>query len=145
MRLRKTIKIDETEFVVRELTIREIIDYFQNLTNKAESETIDEEQTGEATDTFKFFKDEIQVLLNLALESTHTVEDLIKMAPSELKKLYTTFEEVNEVFFGIAAQMGLQALLKDLKNQIRTEFLEVLVNSSSAAIKKSLITVTPTS
>ena len=61
MRVRKTIKIDKDEYVIRELSLRQIIDYFQELTNADKEEE-------ETTDTLGFFQKEIQALLDLALE-----------------------------------------------------------------------------
>lgn len=146
MRVRDTIKIGETEFVVLELTIRQIIDYFQELMTRAESEDKNEEVVeSEAKDTFNFFKGEIQVLIDLALEGDYKVEDFLDFRPSDLEDLYNKFKDVNKSFFDIAAKLGLQVLLQDLTKMIQKEFSVMLVSSSSAAIKKSLTTVTPTS
>ncbi len=139
MRERRKVTIGDKEYEVLELTLREIIVYFQELTGKAEDE---EEQ---ATDTLDFFKSEIQTLLNLALEGDHKVDDFLEFTPSRLKKLYTTFKEANEVFFDTAEKMGLHKTLEGIINLIRSEFSDLLVSSSSTAIKKSLTTGTPTS
>lgn len=139
MRERKRITIEDKEYVVRELTLREIINYFQELIGSAE------ESETKATDTLTYFKGEIQTLLNLALEGNYKVEDFLDFTPSVLKKLYDTFKEANQVFFDTAATMGLQRTLQAIKDSIQLEFSDLLVSSSKAAIQKSLTTGTPTS
>jgi len=140
MRVRKEIEIAEKEYVVRELTLREIIDYFQELTN--ESNKGEEEST---TDTLAYFKGEIQTLLTLALEGDHKVEDFLEFTPSAIQSLYEGFKDVNKVFFDTAAKVGIDNILTEVSSMIRTEFSNLLVNSSNAAIKKSLIMDSPTS
>jgi len=138
MRVRKTIKIDKDEYVIRELSLRQIIDYFQELTNADKEEE-------ETTDTLGFFQKEIQALLDLALEGDYKVEDLIDLAPSELKLLYDEFKEVNKVFFDTAAQIGVTEVMEEIRLTIQSEFSGLLVNSSKAAITRSLTTDSPTS
>lgn len=141
MRVRKEIKIGEVGFVVLELTLRQIIDYFQSLTNAAEVDDAEEE----TNDTMSFFKTEIHTLLNLALEGDHKVDDFLDFRPSELKEIYDSFKEVNEVFFDTAAQLGIAEVLDSMKSLIQSEFSDLLVSSSKAAITRSLTTGTPTS
>lgn len=141
MRVRKTIKIDKDEYVIRELTLREIIKYFQDLVNTAEKD----KDKVDTPDTLNFMKDEIQVLLNLALEGNYKVEDLMDLAPSELKLLYDEFKEVNKVFFDTAAQMGMAQAMGSVLHLIQSEFSALLVNSSKAAITRSSSTGSPTS
>lgn len=140
MRVRKEIKIGEAEYVVLELTLRQIIDYFQSLTTAAEKDA--EEETN---DTLSFFKTEIHTLLNLALEGDHKVDDFLDFRPSELKEIYDSFKEVNEVFFDTAAQLGIAEVMDSMKSLIQSEFSDLLVSSSKAAITRSLTTGTPTS
>ena len=139
MRVRKVVKIDDREFVLRELTIAEIIDVFENTSVKIEDIGKDK-----ASDTTDFLKDEIQRIVNLSLEGEHEVKDFYKMAPSELKLIYDGFKEANEVFFHIAAKMGLEGMLEGIKTSIQKDFSEVLALSSKAAMQRSLTTGTPT-
>ena len=141
MRVRVTAKIDKTDYVVQELTIAEIIDFFENVTN------VDPKILGdEAEDAGKeFMMKELQVLLDLALEGDHKVEDFIPKAPSELKLIYDAFKEANKVFFDIAAQMGMDGVLQGVRDSIQEAFSGVLALSSKAAIARSLPMDTPTS
>lgn len=142
MQVSKTATIKDTEYVVRELTIGEIIELFENTTTKAE----DFRKVG-TTDAAasEFLKKEIQVLLNIAMEGDHELKDFYKMKPSEAKLIYNAFKEANKVFFDIAVQMGLEGILQGVKDSIRKDFSVVLASSSKAAMSKSLNTVTPTS
>ena len=133
MRVRETAKIDKTEYVVLELTIAEIIDFFENVT------TVDPKDLGDATEDAgkEFLLKELQVLLDLALEGNHKVEDFVGRAPSELKVIYDAFKKANKVFFDIAAQMGMEGILEGVKDSIQKDFSKVLASSSKAAIRKS--------
>ena len=86
MRIRKPIKIDEYEFVVRELTVKEIINLFQEVTNNAANLEVDSE--GEDTSGIGFFKGELKRFISLALEGEHDVDVFYEMAPSDIDKLY---------------------------------------------------------
>lgn len=140
MRLRKTIKIDKDEYVICELTLRQIMDYFQELTTVK-----DKGEEEETTDTLNFFEKEIQALLDLALEGSYKVDDFMDYSPSELKELYDGFKEVNKVFFDTAAQIGVTEVLDQIRTTIQSEFSGLLVNSSKAAIARSSNTDSPTS
>ena len=142
MRVSKEIEIAEKKYVVRELTLREIINYFQALTNEAEKGKEKDETT---TDTLAYFKGEIQTLLTLALEGDHKVEDFLDYTPSAIESLYEGFKDVNKVFFDTAAKVGIDNILTEVSSMIRTEFSNLLVSSSNAAIKKSLTMDSPTS
>lgn len=141
MRVRKTVKIDDREFVLRELTVAEIIDLFENTTSNAKS-VGDNDKVADTTD---FLKEEIQRMLSLSLEGEQKVEDFYKMAPSELKILYDAFKEANKVFFHIAVEMGLEKMLDEVKTSIQRDFSKLLANSLKAATRKSLPMDTPTS
>lgn len=146
MRVRTEVKIDDKEFVVRELTIREIIDFFQGaMENARKAETQEKKEPVSDTEAFDWLKEEMETLMKLSLEGNHTVDELYSMAPSELKKLYNAFEEANQVFFDIAARTGVVRILEALKDSIMSDFSGVLASSLKQGMgKQSLITGTPT-
>lgn len=147
MRVRKEVKIDEKEFVVRELTIREIIDFFQSAMDNARKAEAKEGEEKSASDTeaIDWLKEEMESLMKLALEGNHSIDELYSMAPSELKKLYNAFEEANQVFFDIAARTGVVRILEALKDSIMSDFSGVLANSLKQGMgRKSLTMGTPT-
>lgn len=145
-RRKEEVKIDGRSFVVQELTVGEIIDYYesaQNATKKPELANNPNTETDLNTTSINFFEKELQNFINLALEGEHNWKDFINFAPSDLEKLWDKFKEVNSTFFGIARSMGIDQALLELINQFRSEFLGVLVASSSRAIRESLTTDTP--
>jgi hypothetical protein len=125
MRLKKTVEIDDQKYVVRELTIRQIIDLFNDL--KEPDESSPNTQLGD----LGFLKNEADKLLNLAFEGEkYSFDDFIEFAPSEVKELYDAFKEVNSVFFHIAREVGLEQLLTELKTVIKRDFSELLAGLS---------------
>lgn len=140
MRIRKTVKIDDHEYVVRELTVREIINLFQEASDGAVK------TGGKADDAgVEFFKSEFGRFLQLALEGQHELDEFINMPPSDIDKLYTTFKEVNEVFFRIARSAGMDKILDELKTSILRDFSSLLVGSSKPDTLRRLVMDTPTS
>ena len=140
MRIRKPIKIDDREYVIRELTVREIINLFQEATENASKVDGEADNTG-----LDFFRNEAERLINLAFEGTHKPEDFIDMAPSELDSIYQKFREVNEVFFRIALSVGIEKILDELREVILSDFSALLVGSSKLGTLMRSTTGTPTS
>lgn len=70
---------------------------------------------------------------NLPKCTTLTVEQAQGMAPSELKKVYEAFKEVNAVFFELAREVGLLNLLTELKAALVVDFSNLLVGSLKRA------------
>lgn len=108
MRKLKTIKIDDREITVKELRVSDIIGLFGS---------------GQSPDVMSV------VAEALPRCSDVTLEDLKDMAPSEIETIYEAFREVNAVFFKVAGQMGLDAILEELKASIRKEFSGALADS----------------
>jgi len=101
---------------VHELTVRQIID----LINEEQSDPSDQKSLG---DFGKF------VSRNLGKATTLSLEQAKDMAPSELKKVYVAFKEVNETFFEVAREAGLLNLLNELKKALVEDFSKLLVGS----------------
>ncbi len=57
------------------------------------------------------------------------VEDMLEMAPSELKAVYEAFAEVNDTFFATARAVGMDKMLSELKQAIAEDFSKLLVDS----------------
>lgn len=117
MRKHKITKIDDKEITVRELRVRDLIELLDGTGVDPKSANI-----LEALRTF------------LPKCSDLTVDDLIGMAPSEIKQVYDAFKEVNEVFFETARGLGLGNVITDLKNLIRKEFSAAFADSFSRAM-----------
>jgi len=106
MRRTKTIKIDEREITVKELRVKDI----RQLIEKAE-------------DLDKGFE---QMEGMLPLATNLSLSQLEDMAPSELKKVWESFREVNAVFFDLVAKTG---IVKELKSSILKDLTKVFAAS----------------
>lgn len=131
-RLRKVVEIGDKEVTILELTVGNIIDLGQLVTGQAaapDADKADGAEEGTPGDADMFSISGIQKLLNEHLELAvqgATLDDMKKMAPSQLKVLYTTFREVNTVFFEVAQQVGMGDLLRTLQETVRRDFLSSL-------------------
>lgn len=115
MRIRKTIKLDDREITVKELTVKEILDVGNRLADQDKDSSVTLDSIREALDQH----------LSLGVEGV-TVADLMEMAPSEIDTIYQAFKEVNKVFFAVAQQAGLADLLRQLQEAIKRDFLSSL-------------------
>ena len=83
---------------------------------------------------------------NVSKCTSLTIEQAKKMAPSELKRIYEAFKEVNTVFFEVAREAGLLGLLDELKRALVEDFSKQLVGSLKQVMAKvSLAMDTPSS
>jgi len=124
MRNSKPIEIDDKKITVYELTVAEIIEIGNTKAIKDRSTDLGD------------FKTILDNYLPKALSGV-TVDDLIKMAPSDLKKIYDIFREVNATFFDVARSVGLGELLSQLTEAIQKDFLKLLVGSFTTDITTS--------
>ena len=115
MRNTAPVTIDDVKIIVRELTVREII----NLTN---DKTL---LGGKGELTLTALREQADKYLPQFLEGI-TVEQMIDMAPSDLEIIYDKFKEVNKTFFGAARTVGLDQLMEQLKLTLQREFLKLL-------------------
>lgn len=118
MRQRKTIKIDDKEITLAELTVEEILEFQDGLSSD--------------DDSIDSFLGMIKTLLPKITKDV-TVEDLKKMAPSEIETLVEGFKEVNAPFLRGAAWAGLGDLLAELRKAIMADFLKLLASSPKQA------------
>lgn len=114
MRKREIIKIDEKEITIKEMTIKEIMGIMNNFT-----------QTGETN--LNSFRKQIDDILPLVTDIT--LDDILKMAPSEAKLVYEKIKEVNSVFFEMAESLGMIKVLGNLKDSIVGDFSSLVVDS----------------
>ena len=94
MRQRKTLKLDDREYTICELTMRQVWDLVNN-----------EPETG-GSDLQR-----IERFLGYACPDLDR-EQLLDLAPSELRLLWTVFQEVNADFLGVLAGLGIIDQLK---------------------------------
>ncbi len=149
MRKTKDVEIDKRVYTVRELTVKEIIGIFERHDEKILKEKEESTDDTDTTGSIGFLRSELQDMLNLGLEKgkegeVYTMDDFIDMAPSDLKLLYDTFKEVNQVFFDIARQLGAGKIVEDMITQIRISFSGALVSSLSRGMLESSTMDIPT-
>lgn len=131
------VEIQGHTFTVRELTIREIINYFDRATQAL---TPEEEKEVGGLDVFKGYLDD---LVELAIEEEIDIDIFLDFKPSELKELYDTFKEVNKVFFEIARQLGASKMVDLLKEEFQQIYSVQLASSLKRDTQKPLTTDTP--
>lgn len=122
MRQRKTIKLDDREVTVKELTVKEILDIGNRIADQGTGTEGEGKSDNLSLDAIKGALDKH---MGLAVEGV-TVTDLMEMAPSEIDQIYQAFKEVNKVFFALAHQAGLQDLVRTLQEAIKKDFLRSL-------------------
>lgn len=120
-RLHKTLEVEgpggETLSVtVHELTVGQIIDLMNE-------DAVGGDKAKSTGDFSKFIE------RNAPKFTTLTFEQMKGMAPSELKKVYVAFKEVNDTFFEVAREAGLLGLLNELKKAVVEDFSKLLVGS----------------
>ena len=108
MRKTKRIKVDNREITVKELTVSELLSFFE------EGETLSLETLGR--------------LLEVATEGLD-MEGLKGMVPSEIKGVWEAFKEVNAVFFDTVRALGLCEAVAEIKKSLASDFSRLLVSS----------------
>jgi len=119
MRKLETIKLDDREITIKELTVKQIIEIGEKMANPGEDKK-------ESSD-IDILKDAFKEHLALGVEGV-SFDELIELAPSEIKVLYEKFKEVNKVFFEIAQQVGILNLLQKVKMELQASFLKSLAD-----------------
>lgn len=133
-RLHKILEVDGPDgqplsVTVHELTVQQIIDLMN-----------DDRLGVRQLANFKSFLEG-----NIGKFTTMTMEQALRMAPSDLKRVYEAFREVNAVFFEVAREAGLTGLLLELKRAIIEDFSKLLVaslNQGMGMVSSTLATPT---
>jgi len=144
MRQRATVKIDDKEYTVKELTVKEIVELVSNykfdgsrpevLKDDPEGEL--DAQLGEHGFTILGIFGGVKELVDLGLEGA-SIEDLYKMTPSEIDTIFQKFKEINSHFFDLAQKVNLGETVLRVLNEILTNFSDLFVNLSSQAMEVS--------
>ena len=128
MKQRKAIKFGDREIEIKELTIKEILFPMAKIgliPMKPEY------------DLSEKYKDKSIYETILSLTSDITMEEVIGFSPSELKKIYDVFAEVNKTTFDVAKYMGLEKAFEGTKDQIVEGLIRECALSFSGALSNS--------
>jgi len=101
MRKRDVVRIDDREITVKELTVQDVLEMF-DFQEGDNFWTLAQRHLPKATDL--------------------SVEDMQKMAPSELETVFEKWKEVNASFFRIARALGLNSVLAQMKDAVVADF-----------------------
>lgn len=129
MRRSKPIEIEldnstKKTFVVKELTVQELIDLTQN--NKlfgGAAKTKEEEGESIMEELFNF-KESVAEVMKVSCD--FSIDDVKGLAPGDIEELYKGWREVNQTFLSLLEKTGvLQAFQKILEKGI-SDFLKTL-------------------
>jgi len=105
----KTVKIDDKEFTVKELRVKDI----RTILEKAER--------AEEDDFFKEAETLIPQITGIKLD------DIEEMAPSEIKILWEAFREVNADFLSAIERLGIkEAFISSIQKHLTDAFADLL-------------------
>lgn len=122
MRKRRVVKIDDREITVKELTVLEILDIFDEAGGSAGGEQGPADQIGDLKDL---------VAKHMSKATDAKLEDFQTMAPSEIKEIVDAFREVNAVFFDTAQRLGLGDLMTQFKSALLKDFSALAASLST--------------
>jgi len=129
MRLRETIKIDDKEITVKELTVRDIRDTWEKMSLLFDIKNV---AMFELESVNPFFKKCIEGV---------EIADLYDMAPSDIEKIMEAFQRVNAVFFKLSRNVeGENPLLIQTRKLLVATLIGKFVDSSKEVTVESGIT-----
>lgn len=133
MTVRKTITVtaNEEEFLVKELTPREIMAFIDGGGKTPPGAEEDDVKKTDA-EMVKGLFGQVDELLEISIPGLK-VDTLYDWAPSEIEKIYIGFKEVNSVFFGIAQRLGVDRLLGEIEQAIARDFSKLFASSLKRA------------
>jgi len=123
MKKQITVEIDSKRFTISELTVKQIID----LSSSAKiGNTIAILSENKMVNIFANFTEELKIIMEKCCD--FNLEDLEKLAPSEVKQLFEAFKEVNADFLLILREVGILPALVKIKDQMAANFLKALAD-----------------
>jgi hypothetical protein len=130
MTIRKTLtkKANNEDFLIKELTVEEIIAFFDQAQNPINESG---EPGSQEDDMVTGLMAQLNEVLLISIPGLNA-EQLTTWAPSEIEKLYEGFREVNQTFFTIAQGLGLNNLMEEVKQAIAKDFSSLFVASLKA-------------
>lgn len=132
MKQRKTVKIGDQEITLKELSVIELLYICHRTGWVGEVPGISFEG--------QFVKQKAMDLPDLILSFASDIskEEAVLLAPSEIKKLYDAFMEVNEVTFSTAKYLGIDKVLEDMKSELIKIFMEGYAALATANVEAEI-------
>lgn len=100
-------------FIVNELSVKQILDMF------------DQEKT---VSFFSLLDEQF-----LPAAGNITIDEIKEMTPSELEEVWAAFKEVNKSFFGLAQIKGVQQVLEKIQESFMADLLALFASLSKQA------------
>jgi hypothetical protein len=110
----ETIDIGKFKVTVKELTPRDILDILDGV----------DENNLQVEELTTLLNEHLDKAVNLKLE------DFLDIPPSDIKRIYEKFKEVNKVFFDMAGWMGMDQILARAKEAFVQDVSKLFVNLS---------------
>ena len=129
-----TKKIDDKEYTIKELTIKQIMDLLDsgvNVEKVGQGNKDVKKPVGKSglKEDIQEYVSAISKIINMTADG-FGVDDLMLLAPSEVMVLWVAFKEVNNDFLSILEKLGVLEMLKEVKESIR----EVLLTNFSRTV-----------
>ena len=125
------VKINNKDYTLFELTLQEIIDltegskYFKGKNKEENKETV--ESAENATEGIMVFVDDFKRVIKTSCD--FDPEILLTFTPSQIKKLYSAFKEINSDFLDFLKALGIMEILTEIKDMALGSFSRMLVTS----------------
>ena len=131
MRKRETVKIDNKEFTIKELTVKDII-RISSESSFLSGAVGGNKNDGALTEDIGTIIADFDKVLDSCCDFTS--EDLKELAPSEIRILYDAFKVVNSDFLFSLKALGIAEALENIKDATINGFSKTLVTLSNRAM-----------
>lgn len=138
MKKRETIVINDRDYNITELTVKEILDLLGSEELSLIFSKLSEIDENNKLSLTTIYALGIGKQINALMEKccNFTFNDLQELAPSEIKEILVNFKKVNEDFFFTLEQMGITQIFQEVKIQMLSNFSKALAGLSRQDIKE---------
>ena len=121
----ETIELNEKQYTISELTVKQIIEIAQNgQVERSLALLLTDNKDISLAQIFTTFVNEIKVITEKCC--SFSVEDLESLAPSEIKEILECFRRVNSDFLSVLREVGIITALSKLKEKMEVDFSNLL-------------------
>lgn len=136
MKKRETIVINDRDYNITELTVKEILTLLGSEELSLIFSKISEVAEDNKLSLTTIYALGIGKQINAIMEKccNFTFDDLQDLTPSEVKEILVNFKKVNEDFFFTLEQMGILQIFQEIKTQMLSSFSKALADLSKQDI-----------